>query len=195
MRISDRANRGLGVSPEELQKLHAEMPKLKAEMSLLAQVELNSVEVTDELQQYADGHGQGRRVHVPVGASMADVLGAHVADPMPGQRKTLRVAYTLLGHDCEKLARDTELTGSGYPCNFISGGGGTTTCAVGADGVATEEMDVQSPPVLSTLQILRSIYGHPRNSSKTFDVTSEMSECRRPPSLPQPPNPTPNLNP
>lgn len=43
-------------------------------------------------------------------------------------------------------------------------------------GILEKDVLVDSPKVLSVIEILASTYGHPRNATKTYDITSKLRQ-------------------
>ena len=98
--------------------------------------------------------------------------------PIPPQ---LRITYTVLGHDSERMTLSSEITyPSGFPRNFIMPRNDKYCAEVleRGDGFAelVQDVYVVCPKVLPTLDITQGFYGHLTNYRKVFDVTAELRQ-------------------
>mmetsp|Transcript_7656 Transcript_7656/g.17496 ORF Transcript_7656/g.17496 Transcript_7656/m.17496 type:complete len:1090 (-) Transcript_7656:8-3277(-) len=174
--LTNRRAQRLYVKPEDLRKLDLE-ESYRRELEALhpTTVEVGSVDVTDILQRIVDGAGEGKRLLIPEGTDLIDLLGLHDAyerattvGPMSAAEraalaasmlsrckyKLLEVDYVVTGHDADQKTSSDEVTSSGFDRNFIRYTEGTGL--VFTEDVGDDFSSVESGRAAPPAAVLRS---------------------------------------
>ncbi|CAM9410853.1 unnamed protein product [Ectocarpus sp. 13 AM-2016] len=173
--IQNRKDIGMPLSREDNKRLMGLRP-LISDLEYLKKLTPRYVDIRARLQARVEEHGGGLLEFVAAQTDVNQLFG----NPMPGKRKELRVRYLVVGHDSERLTSLEETTSSGYPRNFILQRQGQVVVQAKDDrmgrGILEEDVLVDSPKVLSVIEVLTSRYGHPRNPTKTYDISSKLRQ-------------------
>ena len=180
--IQNRKALGLPVSVEDNSRLlnpngTARVPHLQKKLESASSLKEGFVDVTGLVQRRVEECGGGR-IDYPVTENLSTTFGTN---PNPGFPKQLRIVYTVLGHDSERMTHSEEITyPSGYPRNYIMPRDDHLTRDA-VENMAGEAnllvaIYVECPKVLATLEITQGFYGKMSNYRKVFDVTAELRQ-------------------
>eukprot|EP00903_Cladosiphon_okamuranus_P020991 g19283.t1 len=173
--VQNRKDMGMPLSRDENKRLMGLRP-LIADLEYLKTVTPRYVDVRACLQARVEEFGGGVLELVAAKIDANQLFG----NPLPGKKKELRVRYLVVGHDSERLTSLEETTSSGYPRNYILQRKGEVVVQAWDDrmkrGILENDVLVYSPKVLSVVEILTSSYGHPRNATKTYDISSKLRQ-------------------
>ncbi|GMH85104.1 hypothetical protein TrST_g2760 [Triparma strigata] len=119
--IANRKSLGLPISIEDNAKLLNEngglrIPHLQKKLEAANTLKEGFVDVSKIIQQRVEDSGGGK---IDIGSD-EDLNTLFGVNPNPGSPKQLRISYTVLGHDSERMTHSNEITyPSGFPRNYI----------------------------------------------------------------------------
>lgn len=204
--IANRKSLGLPISIEDNSKLLNEngglrIPHLQKKLEAANTLKEGFVDVSKIIQQRVEDSGGGK---IDIGSD-EDLNVLFGVNPNLGSPKQLRISYTVLGHDSERMTHSNEITyPSGFPRNYIMPrqDNHVAEAVERVEKVEEGELDddleaekknekgelefvkavlleplyIICPKVLSTLEITQGFYGKIGNYKKVFDVTSELRQ-------------------
>ena len=179
--IESKKALGLPVSAEDNAKLFnddgsARVPYLTNKLEIAGNLKEGFVDVSEKVQLRVEESGGGK-----IDYTTTEDLNELFSNPNPGFPKQLRISYTVLGHDSERMTLSSEITyPSGFPRNFIMPRNDKYCAEVverpGGFAELIQDVYVVCPKVLPTLDITQGFYGHLTNYRKVFDVTAELRQ-------------------
>ncbi|GMH63890.1 hypothetical protein TL16_g03829 [Triparma laevis f. inornata] len=189
--IANRKSLGLPISIEDNSKLLNEngglrIPHLQKKLEAANTLKEGFVDVSKIIQQRVEDSGGGK---IDIGSD-EDLNVLFGVNPNPGSPKQLRISYTVLGHDSERMTHSNEITyPSGFPRNYIMPRQDNHVAEAVErvekveEGELDDDLEAEKKNekgelelFLSTLEITQGFYGKIGNYKKVFDVTSELRQ-------------------
>jgi hypothetical protein len=181
--IENRKKLGLPISAEDNARLVNDnggmrLPHLAKKLVAAEALTGGFVDVSHIVQQRVESCGGGK-LDFSMTEDLNELFGSN---PNPGNPKQLRISFTVLGHDSERMTLSNEITyPSGFPRNFIMPRNDNVVFEATEDpsGKYAHLIDpiyVVCPKVLTTLEITQGFYGKLSNYRKVFDVTAELRQ-------------------
>jgi len=172
--LEHKIHSGLYVSPDDYNYLNNNKQKIIDDMAATREAPISFLDITTKLQRLADKGG----ISLKLDKETFDpnlVFG----NPMPGALKFLEVNLTCPGHDSERFADSREVTGGGFPRNYITNKSARFVVPVvenRLNGKArlAESVVFESSFAGPIITIVRATYGDFSNSSHLIDCTTEV---------------------